>query len=178
MKHIILAFSQARAAAKLRSMLEGSGYEADRAVCRSGAELLRTVGDYDEALIIMGYRLPDMTANEVYENLHAGCKLIAIVKAEHVENIDGDDIFTLPLPLSRQRLISSINVLMGNIPQRGSRSARSPEESRLIERAKLFLMERYHMTEQQAHRFIQKRSMDTGAKNIDTARAILNIDGE
>ncbi|MGN0181284.1 MAG: ANTAR domain-containing response regulator [Candidatus Ornithomonoglobus sp.] len=178
MKRIILAFSQDQTAMKIRSMLDGSGFETDNAVCHSAAELLRAIDDYDEALIIMGFKLPDMVADEVCENLHSGCKLMAIVRAEHVDDIDNDEIFILPLPVTRQRLISSINVFLGHIPEHRKKGARSPEENKLIEKAKLFLIERYHMTEQQAHRFIQKRSMDTGARTIDTARTILNIDGE
>jgi response regulator NasT len=34
-------------------------------------------------------------------------------------------------------------------------------------------MERNGLTEEQAHRFLQKRSMDNGRKLIDTAIAIL-----
>ena len=44
----------------------------------------------------------------------------------------------------------------------------------LITRAKELLMNRNCMTEEQAHRFIQKRSMDTGAKMVQTARKILD----
>lgn len=163
---------------KIRSMLDGSGFETDNTVCHSAAELLRLLDDYDEALIIMGFKLPDMVADEVYEHLHPGCKLMSVVRAEHVDDIDNDDIFILPLPVTRQRLISSINVFLGHIPEHSKKSTRTPEENKLIEKAKLFLMERYHMTEQQAHRFIQKRSMDTGARIIDTAHTILNIDSD
>ena len=35
-------------------------------------------------------------------------------------------------------------------------------------------MNRNCMTEEQAHRFIQKRSMDTGAKMVQTAMKILD----
>jgi response regulator NasT len=34
-------------------------------------------------------------------------------------------------------------------------------------------MDRYDMTEEQAHRFLQKKSMDNGAKLTDTARMVL-----
>lgn len=178
MERIILAFSSDHTAVKIKSMLEGSGFATDNTVCHSAAELLRAVDHYDEILIIMGFKLPDMVADEVYEHIHSGCRLMSIVRAEHVDDICNDDIFVLPLPVTRQRLISSINLFLGNIPEDKKKGTRSPEENKLIEKAKLFLMERYHMTEQQAHRFIQKRSMDTGARTIDTARTILNIDGE
>ena len=38
-------------------------------VCHSKAELLRTVADMDEVLIIMGYKLPDGTVDDVYDDL-------------------------------------------------------------------------------------------------------------
>ena len=34
-------------------------------------------------------------------------------------------------------------------------------------------MSRNGMSEQEAHRFIQRRSMDTGAKAVETARLII-----
>ena len=42
-----------------------------------------------------------------------------------------------------------------------------------IRRAKELLMEVNRMSEAEAHRFLQKRSMDTGAKLADTARLVL-----
>lgn len=175
MEHIILAFSSDTTGGKIRSMFEGSGYLIHRNICHSGAELLRTIQEYDEALVIMGFKLPDMTANEMFEHLEDGFRLMSIVKPENVEYIEYDDILVVPIPVSRQRLVSSVNVFLGNIPGR-RRSVRSGEDNKIIEQAKLFLMETYHMSEQQAHRFMQKRSMDVGAKLIDTARTILNMD--
>ncbi len=175
MERIILAFSSEKAMTKLRVMLEGSGYE-PAALCRSGAELLRAVSEYDEALIIMGFRLYDMTVNHIYENLNERCRVMSIVRAEHTEDIEYDEILALPMPVTRARLISSINILLGQIPEQKLDIIRSADETRIVERAKLFLMERYRMTEEQSHRFLQKRSMDTGAKLADTARAVLAID--
>ena len=42
-----------------------------------------------------------------------------------------------------------------------------------VRQAKAILMEVNLMTEAEAHRFLQKRSMDTGAKLADTARLVL-----
>ena len=36
-------------------------------------------------------------------------------------------------------------------------------------------MERNHMSESEAHRYIQKNSMDTGTNMVETARMILSI---
>ena len=82
MKRIALAFSRGETAEKIRRMLEGSGYDVC-AVCHSRAELLRTLSGMDETIVIMGYKLPDGVADEVYEDIEGRHKLISIVKAEH-----------------------------------------------------------------------------------------------
>lgn len=173
MKRIVLAFSKDATAQKIKNMLDGSGFDV-YLICHSVAELMRSVSDMDDVLVIMGYKLPDGIVDDVSDFL-SGQPLMTILKAEQQELIENEDIFTLPLPVNRERLISSIEVLTGHIERRKKTSNRTPEEDKIIENAKLYLMEKYRMTESQAHRFIQKRSMDTGAKFIDTARLILHI---
>lgn len=174
MERVVLAFSKAETADKIRIMLDGSGYEV-LAVCRSKAELLRYIASIDEVLVIMGYKLPDAVADEVFEDLRDGQKLMSIVKAERQSEIYNQDIFVVTLPVNRQVLINSIETFVGIIERQRHRVKRTPEEEKIILSAKAYLMENHLMTEEQAHRFIQKRSMDTGARFIDTARAILKI---
>lgn len=176
MDRIILAFSKDETARKIRMMLDGSGYRIHGMVCHSASELLRTADEYDDVLIIMGYKLPDMVVDDIYEYMNGTAKILSIVKPERLEDIENEDIFALPLPMTRNRLLDAIGMLCGGVEHIGKKQTeRSPEEMKLIESAKLFLMENYHMTEDQAHRFMQKRSMDSGSKMVDTARIILNI---
>lgn len=174
MDRVVLAFSKDETADKIKMMLDGSGYDV-YTVCHSKAELLRTVSDMDEVIIIMGYKLPDGTVDDVYDDLMEGQKLMSIVKAERQSSIYNQDIFVVTLPLNRQLLINSVETFVGIIERREHRAKRTPEEEKIIRDAKAYLMETHRMSEEQAHRFIQKRSMDTGAKFIDTARMILNI---
>ena len=174
MERVVLAFSKDETADKIRRMLDGSGYEVYM-VCHSKAELLRSIVDIDEVLIIMGYKLPDGVADDVFDDLREGQKLMSIVKADRQSEIYNEDIFVVTLPVNRQILINSIETCVGIIERRKHRAKRTPEEQKIIESAKAYLMENHMMTEEQAHRFIQKRSMDMGAKFIDTARSILNI---
>ena len=174
MKRIALAFSRGETAEKIRRMLEGSGYDVS-AVCHSRAELLRTLSGMDETIVIMGYKLPDGIADEVYEDIEGRHKLISIVKAEHSHEIYNQDIFVVKLPINRQILLNAIETFVGMIERSRHRKQRSGEEAQIINDAKAYLMENHAMTEETAHRFIQKRSMDTGAKFIDTARQILGI---
>lgn len=174
MERVVLAFSKDETADKIRIMLDGSGYEVVMN-CHSKAELLRSIADMDEVLIIMGYKLPDGVVDDVFEDLQEGQKLISIVRADRQSEIYNQEIFVVTIPINRQSLINSIETFVGIIERRKHRVKRSPEEQKIIQDAKAYLMENHMMTEEQAHRFIQKRSMDMGTKFIDTARAILNI---
>lgn len=173
MERVVLAFSREEIAQKIKHMLDGTGYEVC-AVCCSEYELLRYTADLDVALVIMGYKLGGELADNIAAELPPGIKLISIVKAENRGMIENDEIFVLPLPVNRQSLLSAIEIFLGAIDRR-RKTRRDPKEEKIIDRAKLYLMEKHRMTEEQAHRFIQKRSMDTGAKFIDTARLILHI---
>ncbi len=68
---------------------------------------------------------------------------------------------------------ASSQVARGASSQGRSPAQRSQEERELVERAKAVLMGRHGMTEEQAHRFLQKQSMDNGARLTDTARLVL-----
>ena len=50
---------------------------------------------------------------------------------------------------------------------------RTAEEQKTIEPAKALLMERNQMTEMDAHKYIQKLSMDSGNNLVETAEMIL-----
>ena len=52
---------------------------------------------------------------------------------------------------------------------------RDPREKKIIDEAKKLLMERNHMTEEEAHRYVQKCSMDSGNNMVETAEMIMSI---
>jgi response regulator NasT len=52
---------------------------------------------------------------------------------------------------------------------------RSTEEKAVIDQAKALLMERNHMSESEAHRYLQKNSMESGTNMLETAQMVLMI---
>ena len=48
----------------------------------------------------------------------------------------------------------------------------------MIAEAKALLMERNNMTEEEAHRYLQKNSMDSGTNIVETAEMVLSIMNE
>ena len=52
---------------------------------------------------------------------------------------------------------------------------RNDAEKKLVDQAKALLMERNNMSEDEAHRYLQKSSMDSGTNLMETAQMILTI---
>ena len=59
--------------------------------------------------------------------------------------------------------------------QRQLPKRRSEKEKGILKEAKGVLMERNHMTEEEAHRYIQKCSMDSGTDMVETAQMVLSM---
>lgn len=170
MEAVIVAFAKRELSAKIKRMLEAGGIPVF-AVCQSHAEVMRQISDLDEGVIVTSFRLLDATAESMYEDLPPTFSLLVIASATQQALIQQDEIMVLTLPVNHVELSASVNLLLRPGCQRTS--ARGGEEKKLMDKAKAILMERYRMTEQEAHRFIQKRSMDTGARIVDTARRII-----
>ena len=178
MAAIILAFSSNRMCEQVMHLLHTGGYT-DLAVCHSGAEVLRIARTQDSSIVISSYRLPDVTAHELFELGGGQIHPLVLLTPAQSDWMAYEDIFYLPSPIHRGDLLSSVKMMESlffgmrgrSEPQDGAK--RPTDEKALINEAKERLMARHHMTEQAAHRFIQKRSMDNKMKMVDTARLIL-----
>ena len=55
---------------------------------------------------------------------------------------------------------------------------RDPKQQETIRKAKELLMTRNNMSEEEAHRYLQKSSMDSGTNIVETAEMVLSIMAE
>ena len=155
MDRIILAFASEKAHAQITRIL-GSGGLAPSISCFSGAQTIRAARKLGGAVVICGFRLRDMTAEMLAVDLTGIAPVLVISRAEFFASLD-----------------LAQGVLAGGAPASRLHIQRSAEEERLICRAKAVLMEVNLMSEAEAHRFLQKYSMDTGLRLAETARLIL-----
>ena len=172
---VIVAFENAANGARIREMLESEG-EFSVLVCRSAAEVKRSVHKQHRSLIVCGFKLADETCEELFHDLPEGCFMLMIGPQARLELSETEGIFKLQSPVRRGELLASVRMLVQfqrYIPREKGPARRGEEEQELIQRAKAVLMDRHGMTEEQAHRFLQKQSMDNGAKLTDTARLVL-----
>lgn len=173
MEKVIVAFENEKSAKHIREILETAGL-ASGLVCRSAAEVKRLVYQQHLSTILCGYKLRDDTAESLFDDLPSTCSMLVIAVQDLLQLIENDDIFKLMAPVSRSDLTASVRMLlqMGRRLEKFVRPRRPLEEQAIIQEAKLILMDRNSMTEEQAHRFLQKISMDTGTKLIQTAQMV------
>lgn len=175
MEKVILAFESEKTMARVREIIETAGL-ACCLVCHSAAEVKRVVNKQHVSMVVCGYKLKDETAETLFEDLPPACSMLIVAVQNMLNLINNDEIFQLSAPVSRNDLISSVRMLLqvGHRLEKFVRPQRSAEERAVIEEAKAILMDRNGMTEEQAHRFLQKKSMDSGAKLIQTAQMVID----
>ena len=92
--------------------------------------------------------------------------------------MSGSGIIGLAMPLRVHELISTVGMLVQGLVRRKKKRRERPrvrneEEASTIQSAKHLLMERNHMTEEEAHRYLQKHSMDYSVSMVETAQMLL-----
>lgn len=179
MTSVIVAFSKAEDAKSIKNILMRSGFQVI-AVCTSGAQALSQMEDLNSGIIVCGYRLTDMLFTELHEYMPAGLNMLMVSSPSRWAAQMPEDIVCLPMPLKVHDLVSTLE-MMAQAQMRRRRKLReqpkrrSDEERSLINQAKNLLMERNNMTEEEAHRYIQKCSMDSGTNLIETAQMVISL---
>lgn len=189
MKNIILAFVNETVSQKIKTILASSGLS-PVATAESISQVIsisRTIKG--PKVVICQTKLSDGHYNMLAEMLMPEDQIIVLVKGNPDSSAEQINITTLTLPLKKQDLIDTVRMLLpeeqrkvlhtqeDSKPSSGKKTGeirqRTPEEKKLIEDAKNLLMTRNNLTEAQAHRFLQKKSMDNGTRLTETATALL-----
>lgn len=173
MEKIIVAFESKATCQKIAESIQ-SGGAASCVTMHSCGEVRRMVHQSRLNIVVCGYKLSDGTSEDLFADLPPTCSMLMVASRPQLELVH-EDIFKLPAPVSRAGLCASVELLLQANRQLSKyiKPRRSDDERALIEEAKKLLMERNGMTEEQAHRYLQKQSMDAGAKLVQTARMVL-----
>ena len=179
MVSIVVVFPRSEDAKSIRNLLSRSGFHVN-AVCTSGSQALAAADQLGAGIIVSGYRFPDMIYSELYENLPPSFEMLLIASARVVEEGVCDGVVSVTMPLKANDLVNSLEMIVGQIERRRKRRRmappqRSEKDRKVIAEAKALLMERNHMTEEEAHRYIQKTSMDSGTNMVETAEMIFAL---
>lgn len=173
MSSIVVAFPKKEVAQKIRKILAQSGYDVP-VVCTTGAQTLAGIAGLEEGIVVCGARFVDMMYTELYEYLPKGFQMLLIASEDNIDRRE-ENLVCLPMPMKVHELLEALEVLeAAYIKQKRQRKAhRSGEDLAVITEAKALLMERRQFTEEEAHRYIQKLSMDNGIGLVEQSASIL-----
>ena len=125
--------------------------------------------------------MTDMIYSQLHDDLPFGFEMLLMASQQILGGGMVDkEIMCLSMPLKVHDLINTVDMMIQTIERRKRKQRlkpreRNPEEVALIKQAKEILMNRNHMTEEEAHRYIQKCSMDSGTNMVETAQMVLTM---
>lgn len=179
MINVIVVFPRTEDAQNIKNLLVRHGYEA-AGICTSGAQAIQLMDRLGEGIVLCGYKFNDMIYSQLYEYMPPQFQMLLAASPHILAECRDNDIVCLSLPLKVHDLINTLEMMTGTLIRRRRRQnarpkARSGEEKKIIEEAKKLLIERNNMTEEEAHRYIQKCSMDSGNNMVETARMVFSL---
>lgn len=179
MTNIIVVFAKIEEAKSVKNILVKNGFSVT-AVCTSGAQALGYADEFHYGVIISGFRLADMICVELKSNIPVGFDMLVMAPQRILSEMSGTGIIGLAMPLKVHELVSTVAMMSQEIVRRKKKQREQPrvrnaEDEAIIENAKLLLMERNKMTEDEAHRYLLKRSMDNSISLVETAQMLLAL---
>lgn len=184
MERALVVASKEQSVNAIRDVLIKARFSAvDSAVSDAAARVLVAERDYD-LCVINAPLIDDFGGKLATDIASAGaCQVVLIVKGELVDEITAQveeyGVFALGRPLN-QAMLWSVIKLAGAAHHKALRMHRQNsvlqsklEDIKQISRAKCLLIEYLGMTEQQAHRHIEKQAMDTRMTRVEIANGII-----
>lgn len=177
MGSIVIVFSKIEDAKIIRKLLTNHGYEVV-AVCNTGAQALMQMNQCSGGVLISGYRFSDMYYTELKEYMPKTFEML-LMGSRSVISECPSGILSVEVPVKAYEFFNTVCMMMNQmdrkLKKRRKPRVRDEREQNYIRNAKFLLMERNHITEEEAHRYIQKSSMDTGTNMVETAQMILRL---
>ena len=154
-------------------------------VLTDAGSVRRALSENPPDLLLLNTPLPDEFGSQlaVEASEQYGVGVLIFVRAELYEQIicktEAAGVLTLGRPVSRTAVSQSVQLLVATrarlraLEQRTQSLEAKMQEIRLVNRAKWLLVDHLHMTEPEAHRYIEKAAMDACVRRGEIAASIL-----
>lgn len=177
MGNIIITFLRINDAQNIKNILVRNGW-GNVNICTSGAGTLAMADQLESGVVICGYRLPDMAYMQLKEDLPAGFQMLLIASNSVMTGVSSAEVTHMETPLKVQELIQTIHFMEEDAARRRRKRReqprqRSPEERAMIQQAKDLLMKSNHISEDEAHKYLLRTSMQSGRNLFETAQMVL-----
>lgn len=178
MSIIIVALPKIEDAKRIRRILTDHGFE-NIVSCNTASAALIEANRHQRGLVISSYKLPDMHYSQLAQCIPDYFEMLLIGSATTV-SAGGSGIMAITTPVKIYDLVNTVELMAGQAEKRYKKAKKKPKkrserEENYIKNAKLLLMERNHLSEEEAFRYIQKCSMDSGTNMVETAQMVLTL---
>ncbi|NLM45965.1 MAG: ANTAR domain-containing protein [Firmicutes bacterium] len=157
------------------------------ATVQSCGEARRLLMERDFDLVIINAPLRDETGEDLARHVAAQgtSQVILVVKSEYYDeisaNTEEDGVLTVAKPLNRSlfwatlKLAKAAGAKLKRMQAENSKLQQKIEDIRIIDRAKCLLISYLKLSEQEAHRFLEKQAMDLRITKRAVAEGILKM---
>ena len=166
---IVIALPKIDDAKKIRTILNRHGFSV-AAVCSTASTALASMSELDGGILICGYKLTDRYYRDVLEDIPSYFEMLLLASGRVIAEA----------PTSVLTVENTVDMMLSQIERRLKKEKKKPKtrswkEQNYISNAKFLLMERNHLSEEDAYRYIQKCSMDSGTNMVETAQMVLML---
>ncbi len=179
METVIVAFEQEKMGRRIRDLIESSGIGSGQ-LCHSGDQVRRILAHQQVFCVVCSVHLSDGPAEWLFEDLPPACSMVMVGAQHQLDSCNSSDIVKLATPMGREEAIATIRLTLqfGKRMEKFVRPSRPKNEKAEMDRAKQLIMARDGVSEDEAHRYLQKRSMDNGSRLLQTARQVIRELGD
>ena len=176
---VIVVFPKLEEAKSIKNLLVRNGIEV-LAACTTAAQVISYVDDLDYGIIVGGYKFVDMMYDEMLEYLPDSFHMLLVESKRYYSECSTSDIVCLSMPIKAADLVENVQLMYdriyGEVKRKKAKPAvRSEEDKQIISHAKMMLMKQKGLSEEEAHHYLQKKSMDNGIGMVETAHMVLDI---
>lgn len=184
MKNVLIVSNSEKSRGYIKDIFKSFGAECACASCGGEARRLYNMKQFDFAVI--NAPLSDEAGDVLAADLSGGgfCCVVLLVKEDASDavsvKVEDCGVVVLPKPVTHRMLYSAVKFMdvtarrFSGLQKENVRLQQKLEEMRLVSRAKCVLIQYFNMTEQQAHKYIEKQAMDMRSTKKSIALGILS----
>jgi len=181
---VLLAEDESAVAASLAAQIRGLGHEVV-GEAGTGRKAVLLAEELRPDIVLMDIKMPDLDGIEAARRISERTPLPVVFLTGHLDQallegaVEAGGMAYLLKPATSEQLQAALGLAqrrfgeMLDLRSQVRRLTEALEARKLVSRAKGILMQRHSMSEEEAHRRMQKEASRSNMKLVDVARAIL-----
>lgn len=158
--NIIIGFYSDKICKIVSSVLRKNAFEY-KYICKTASSLRKVCSFYDEGIVICSF-FQDEPLYNIIQDFSNNFKFIVFTNNDF--DLKEKNVYKVFMPIKQEQILYTLNEVFEDIKK---------QNDIIIKNAKSILMQKYNLTEEKAHKYIQKKSMDLGLKSSYIAKLII-----